>query len=152
MTEEGKLKFAELLANGKCNIGQFVLENNGTISNTVNIGNSNGHQEKRKVKVEILKQCAEKVKHLFWEPCAITVVYCIGRDLYDYKDNYSQFERDFGCSAKIISRTLGNNPFMNKHVDLWDEIDVPKRALVLKEAYIAAVKEVLNSQEYVETT
>lgn len=130
-----------------------IVINNGTINvnERCNLAGSETKQTK-KVKVEILKQCAEKVKHLFWEPCAITVVYCIGRDLYDYKKSYSQFERDFRCSAKIISRTITNNPYMSKHVNEWDELNAPSRALVLKEAFIAEVEEMLNSQEYVENT
>ena len=130
-----------------------IVINNGTINvnERCNLAGSETKQTK-KVKVEILKQCAEKVKHLFWEPCAITVVYCIGRDLYDYKKSYSQFERDFRCSAKIISRTITNNPYMSKHVNEWDELNVPSRALVLKEAFIAEVEEMLNSQECVENT
>ena len=130
-----------------------IVINNGTINvnERCNLAGSETKQTK-KVKVEILKQCAEKVKHLFWEPCAITVVYCIGRDLYDYKKSYSQFERDFRCSAKIISRTIGNNSFMTKHVSEWEDLDVPTRVLVLKKAFIAEVEEMLNSQEYVENT
>lgn len=130
-----------------------IIINTGTINVTerCNLAGSETKQTKT-VKVEILKQCAEKVKHLFWEPCAITVVYCIGRDLYDYKKSYSQFERDFRCSAKIISRTITNNPYMSKHVNEWDELNAPSRALVLKEAFIAEVEEMLNSQEYVENT
>lgn len=130
-----------------------IVINNGTINinERCNLAGSETKQTK-KVKVEILKQCAEKVKHLFWEPCAITVVYCIGRDLYDYKKSYSQFERDFRCSAKIISRTITNNPYMSKHVNEWDELNVPSRVQVLKKAFIAEVEAVTKSQEYVETT
>ena len=97
-----------LEAISKMKVEKIVI-NTGTINVNERCNLPSTETKKTKtVKVEILKQCADKVKHLFWEPCAITVVYCIGRDLYNYKDNYSQFERDFGCSAKIISRTLGN--------------------------------------------
>jgi hypothetical protein len=72
--------------------------------------------------------------------------------LYDYKKSYSQFERDFRCSAKIISRTITNNPYMSKHVNEWDELNVPSRVQVLKKAFIAEVEAVTKSQEYVETT
>ena len=82
----------------------------------------------KKVAVEILKRCADKVSWMFWDPCAITVVFCACFRCFGYENNMALFEREFGCKEDLISRTLRNHPYMRLKLDEWEDNGAPLRA------------------------
>ena len=59
----------------------------------------------------------------------------------DFRNNMSQFERDFGCPEGSLSNTFRNNTYMHLHIDKWAQNGAKDRVLRLVEAYKKAVAE-----------
>lgn len=93
------------------------------------------------VSVSMLVACVDNVREYFWSPGAIGFVFCVCRDCYDYPNNMSQFERDFGCPEGSLSNTFRNNTYMHLHIDKWAQNGAKDRVLRLVEAYKKAVAE-----------
>ena len=144
MTEEQR-KFLESLAKSGVHINQMNVGDHNNIAYNYNAAGSS-EKKTKKVDVEILKRCADKVKDMFWSDSAITVIFCTIRDCYEYGDNKSQFERDFHCKPGKISETIINNPFMEKHVDDWEGLHAPKRAIQLKKDFMNLVEEAISEK------
>ena len=144
MTEEQR-KFLESLAKSGAHINQMNVGDHNNIAYNNYAGDSK-EKKTKKVNVEILIQCKDKVKEKFWSDSAITVVFCTSRDYYEYGDNKSLFERQFHCKPGKISETIINNPFMEKHVDDWEELHAPKRALQLRNDFMNAVEEAIREK------
>ena len=97
--------------------------------------------------VSVLVACVDNVREYFWTPGAIGFVFCVCRDCYDYPNNMSQFERDFGCPEGSLSNTFRNNPYMHLHIDKWAQNGAKDRVLRLVEAYKKAVAERQKGEE-----
>lgn len=82
-----------------------------------------------------------EVRGLFWGDSSMAVVFCVCRDCYGYADNMSQFEREFGCKAGVVSNTFGDNPYMRMPLANWKRGEVKQRVLQLVDAYKKAVVE-----------
>ena len=98
--------------------------------------------------VAMLVECVDDVRSLFWGDSSMAVIFCVCRDCYKYPDNMSQFERDFGCKAGLLSNTFGDNPFMRVSTDKWKQMNVKQRVQSLVEAYKRAVFEHKTSKTY----
>ena len=97
--------------------------------------------------VSVLVACVDNVREYFWTPGAIGFVFCVCRDCYDYPNNMSQFERDFGCPEGSLSNTFRNNTYMHLHIDKWAQNGAKDRVLRLVEAYKKAVAERQKGKE-----
>ena len=90
--------------------------------------------------VAMLVECVDEVRDHFWgDNSPMAVIFCVCRDCYNYPDNMSQFERDFGCKAGVVSNTFGDNPYMYVSSEKWPTMHVKQRVLSLVEAYKCAV-------------
>lgn len=141
MTEEQR-KLLEALAKGNVNINQMNIGDHNNIAYN-NYAADSSEKPAKKVAVEILKRCADKVSWMFWDPCAITVVFCACFRCFGYENNMALFEREFGCKEDLISRTLRNHPYMRLKLDEWEDNGAKERELKLLEAFRNAVNEEL---------
>lgn len=91
--------------------------------------------------VAMLVESVDEVRGLFWGDSSMAVVFCMCRDCYGYADNMSQFEREFGCKAGVVSNTFGDNPYMRMPLANWKRGEVKQRVLQLVDAYKKAVVE-----------
>ena len=87
----------------------------------------------------MLVESVDEVRSLFWGDSSMAVIFCVCRDCYHYADNMSQFERDFGCKAGLVSNTFGDNPYMRVSSEKWPTMQVKQRVLSLADAYKRAV-------------
>ena len=141
MTDEQR-KFLEALAKGNVNINQMNIGDHNNIAYN-NYAADSDEKPAKKVAVEILKRCADKVSWMYWDPCAITVVFCACFRCFGYENNMALFEREFGCKEDLISRTLRNHPYMRLKLDEWEDNGAKERELKLLEAFRNAVNEEL---------
>lgn len=141
MTEEQR-KLLEALAKGNVNINQMNIGDHNNIAYN-NYAADSDEKPAKKVAVEILKRCADKVSWMYWDPCAITVVFCACFRCFGYENNMALFEREFGCKEDLISRTLRNHPYMRLKLDEWEDNGAKERELKLLEAFRNAVNEEL---------
>ena len=141
MTDEQR-KFLEALAKGNVNINQMNIGDHNNIAYN-NYAADSDEKPAKKVAVEILKRCADKVSWMYWDPCAITVVFCVCFRCFGYENNMALFEREFGCKEDLISRTLRNHPYMRLKLDEWEDNGAKERELKLLEAFRNAVNEEL---------
>ena len=95
--------------------------------------------EKSPVAIDRLVEGVEKVRSYFWAESAMAVIFCVCRDYYEYANNMSQFERDFGCKEGLLSNTFRNNSYMQLPVDRWRQNGAKERVLCLVDAYRKAV-------------
>ena len=100
---------------------------------------SNGREQGLEVALPVLVASVESVRAYFWKDSAMAVIFCVCRDRFGYADNMSQFERDFGCKAGLVSNTFGDNPYMRMPLANWKKVEVKQRVLSLVEAYQSAV-------------
>ena len=89
--------------------------------------------------VQMLVECVALVREYFWRDSSMAVIFCVCRDCYDYANNMSQFERDFGCRENLLSTTFRDNPFMRVSSEKWPQMNVKQRVLTLVDAYKNAV-------------
>lgn len=84
-----------------------------------------------------LLKAIEEHQPYFWGKSAYAVVFCVCRDYFGIAGNVSAFEKRIQtlihskeveeCPSGTIQKTLGNNAYMKKSIDKWEE----GRALVL---------------------
>ena len=60
--------------------------------------------------VKMLVESVDEVRDFFWGDSSMAVIFGVCRDCFQYADNMSQFERDFGCVEGLISNTFRHNP------------------------------------------
>lgn len=100
---------------------------------------------------ERLGYAVEEVQAGFWGQSSWAVVFCVCRDLFGGTNNASQFERDvqalakkhqfsFKCPKGTVSRTISDNPYMQKPVDKWASAKAPERVISLVQALKAALE------------
>ena len=145
MILEDRLKFLEVLVKSGAKIGNVVIGDHSNINFYAGKSEPPSDENKKdgKVDLAILKRCVEKVSWMFWEPCAITVVFCVCCRCFGYENNMAQFERDFGCKEDLLSRTLRNHPYMRLKLNEWKSNGAKDRELRLLKAYQNAVNEEL---------
>lgn len=91
-----------------------------------------------------------KVQHLFWANSSYAVLFCVLRDCFGNADNRSRFEREvallpfdkrptYSCTPGVVSSTMNDNPYMDKHVDTWQKNGARERVLKLANAFKEAV-------------
>lgn len=147
MIQKERLNFLEALVKSGVIIENVVIGDHNNINFYADQSETskadNKSDEGNKVDVEVLKKCVEKVSWMFWDPCAITVVFCACFRCFGYENNMAQFERDFGCKEDLISRTLRNHPYMRLKLDDWKNNGAKDRELKLLQAFQDAVIEEL---------
>lgn len=99
---------------------------------------------------EKLGRCIKAVQKHFWGSSSYTVVFCVYRDKFDYKNNMSRFEEevqvlieelhlDYSCPKNTISNTVYHNKFMRYSIDKWEECQASKRSKRLVEHILNAM-------------
>ena len=150
MSDDANMKFMEMLLKNGTHIGNFIMDNHGTM-------NVHAHEDKSKdetkkdIAPEVLSRAISEVQPFFWGISSYAVVFCVCRDCFNYPDNMSQFERElaslsyqaglkFLCSEGTISNTLKANPYMKLPVDKWEANGAKERALILRDEFMKAVE------------
>ena len=78
-----------------------------------------------------LAKAVEVCQAYFWAKSAWAVVFCVCRDYFGMADNVSAFEKRVQslpfsrsvetCPAGTVQKAIGNNDFMKKHIDKWED-------------------------------
>lgn len=100
--------------------------------------------------VKMLVESVDEVRDFFWGDSSMAVIFGVCRDCFQYVDNMSQFERDFGCVEGLISNTFRNNPYMRLAVGKWEQQGAKQRVLRLVDAYKNEVSRRLKLQTLTE--
>lgn len=110
---------------------------------------------------DMLYQIVPRIQHLFRGSSSYAVLFCVGRDEYNYPDNMSQFEREMGdcpdpeqldylCPAGTLASAFYHNSYLKLPVKTWKYNGVKDKVLILAEQFRTAVKE-LNSKKESDT-
>ena len=100
--------------------------------------------------VKMLVESVDEVRDFFWGDSSMAVIFGVCRDCFQYADNMSQFERDFGCVEGLISNTFRHNPYMRLAVGKWEQQGAKQRVLRLVDAYKNEVSKRLKLQTLTE--
>ena len=129
---------------------------NGPITNSV-------AKEEPKITLtkEMLYQIVPRIQHYFRGSSSYAVLFCVGRDEFNYPDNMSQFEREMGdcpdleqleypCPSGTLASAFYHNSYMKLPVKTWKDNGVKDKVLILADQFRMAVKE-LNSKKEPDT-
>ena len=108
------------------------------------------HQQSDVPEVKMLVESVAEVRDFFWGDSSMAVIFGVCRDYFQYADNMSQFERDFGCVEGLISNTVRHNPYMRLAVGKWGQQGAKQRVLRLVDAYKNEVSKRLKLQTLTE--
>ena len=94
----------------------------------------------RKATTEEVVSAVTACTGFMWGPAAMAVIFGACRDIYDWTDNASQFERtmrmrNIYCPEGTVSNTFRHNPYMRSHVDTWAQLGASRRVLRLLSAF-----------------
>ncbi len=153
MTQEEKMNIvAALTKSGKVEIGQFVVENNGTM-NYNQAGASAAEQPETMPDGDALAKAIGKVKALLWGNSSYAVLYCVCRDKYGV-NNRSEWERMIAllpnpsshrCTPGVVSSTINDNKWMELPIKKWKENNAPERVMKLVEGFKTSLEEVTET-------
>lgn len=130
-------------------VGQLILKVNGNnyyhegVESLTPDPSPLGEGKEGDMREPDLQKMVEGVNHVrdyFWGDSSLAVIFCVCRDCYGYANNMSQFERDFHCSAGLLSNAFRNNPYMRLNVSKWEQNGVKARVMRLVDAYKEAVE------------
>ena len=110
---------------------------------------------------EMLYQIVPRIQQYFRGSSSYAVLFCVGRDEFNYPDNMSQFEREMGdcpkpelldylCPAGTLASAFYNNSYLKLPVKTWKDNGVKDKVLLLADQFRTAVKE-LNSKKEPDT-
>lgn len=153
--EAEKLKqLAELSKNG-LKIGNFIMDNHGTMDIHAHMGESEGASEPKKFKLtkEILAKAIEEVQDYFWANSSFAVIFCVCRDRYDYVDNASKYENEarelpykkeikYPCTEGTLYNAFNRSPYLKYNIDKWEDNGAKDRVLVLRDKFIEVVERI----------
>ena len=140
MTQEEKTNIvAAMLQSGKVDIGQFVVENNGTMNYNAS---ANNIEAKGLLSKQNLKEVIRDTQKYFWGQASYAVMFCVMRDYFQYAGSMSQFERDvenniydfersYLCPAGTLKMAFKNNDYFSLPIDRWKENGAKERTLTL---------------------
>jgi len=155
MSIEEQMDFlTKLMSNGKIQIKQFFWDNHGTL----NVYNNDEPNEKTKTKpmptCDQMATAILKVQDLFWGNCSYSVLYCVLRDCFSYKETRTDYEKKilmlpykvmpkYTCTPGVVSSTFSDNKYMELNIDKWEQNKVPLRVLKLVDGFKNALNEVM---------
>ena len=150
MSDDANMKFLEMLLKNGTHIGNFIMDNHGTM-NVHAHEDSSKKENKQDIAPDVLSRAISEVQPFFWGISSYAVLFCVCRDCFNYPDNMSQFERDMAslsflvgpkylCSEGTISNTLKANPYMKLPVDKWEANGAKGRVLMLRDEFVKAVE------------
>lgn len=153
MTQEEKMKIVDALTkSGKVEIGQFVVENNGTMN--YNHAKSSADEQPKTMPVgDALAKAIGKVKALLWGNSSYAVLYCVCRDKYGVS-NRSEWERTIAllpnktmhsCTPGVVTSTINDNKYMELPIGKWKENNAPERVMKLVEGFENSLEEVTET-------
>lgn len=145
MTEQEKLEFLDRMIRNGANIGQFIMDNHGTMEITNHMGESSNNQ-KRETNGEQIAKALAKVQDLMWGQSANAIIFCALRDNHGYPDNMSQFEREWkgfsagrhlswDCPEGTLRAAFRDNSYLKLPVDKWRDNGVPDRVIKLLDRF-----------------
>lgn len=117
----------------------MVINGNMNKNGTDTYGTNNTHQ-RREATAEEVARSAKACTDMMWGPAATAVLFSACRDVYNWADNASRFERlmqksGVDCPTGTISNAMRNNPYMKAHVDYWGTMGAPQRVMKLLTAF-----------------
>lgn len=107
---------------------------------------------------EMLYQVVPRIQHFFRGSSSYAVLFCVGRDEFNYPDNMSQFEREMGdcpepqqldylCPAGTLASAFYHNSYLKLPVKTWKDNGVKDKVLLLADEFRTAVKELNLKKE-----
>ncbi len=107
---------------------------------------------------EMLYQIVPRIQHFFRGSSSYAVLFCVGRDEFNYPDNMSQFEREMGdcpepeqldylCPAGTLASAFYHNSYLKLPVRTWKDNGVKDKVLILADQFRTAVKEMNSKKE-----
>ncbi len=154
MTQEEKMNIVNALTKGgNVNIGQFVVENNGTMNYNAAKESEQDQQREQMPTGDSFAKAIGKVSGLFWGNSSYAVLYCVCRDKYGIS-NRSEWERmiallpnktDYTCTPGVVSSTINDHKYMEMHTDKWESNNAPQRVMKLVEGFKSSLAEVTET-------
>ena len=107
---------------------------------------------------EMLYQIVPRIQHFFRGSSSYAVLFCVGRDEFNYPDNMSQFEREMGdcpepeqldylCPAGTLASAFYHNSYLKLPVRTWKDNGVKDKVLILADQFRTAVREMNSKNE-----
>jgi hypothetical protein len=155
MTDEQKMEWlAKIMGSGKMSVGQFIMDNHGTMTINNNMGDSHeGEQPQGEVcGSEQIAMGLRSVKYMLWGNAAYSVPFCVCRDVFGWDDNVSNFERKMAEQGIIfpegtIYTAMSRNPYLKLHIDKWEENGAMERALKLRDEFRQQVLSIMTKNK-----
>ena len=147
MENEERTKIIEALTKGgNVSIGQLSIGDN----NTLNYYAKGKATTAREVTIEDAMEAAKKCSMYFYAQAAVTVYYAVCRDIYHWALGQAEFERKLAANgveapAGTIANTLRHNPYMRSHVDKWAVLGAKEDVLKLRDEFINAVEDTIQT-------
>lgn len=130
---------ATIMQGSSVKIDQLVVGDHATLNHYG--GEAAGQQRaKREATTEEVVSAVTACTGFMWGPAAMAVIFGACRDIYNWEDNASQFERamrmrNIYCPEGTVSNTFRHNPYMRSHVDTWAQLGASRRVLRLLSAF-----------------
>ena len=145
--------FVDSVVVGVAEAGSEVFYNKGEVAKE--------KEPKITLTKEMLYQIVPRIQQYFRGSSSYAVLFCVGRDEFNYPDNMSQFEREMGdcpkpelldylCPAGTLASAFYNNSYLKLPVKTWKDNGVKDKVLLLADQFRTAVKE-LNSKKEPDT-
>ena len=161
MAEEEKMKFLEKLIKNGVKIGNFIMDNHGTMNLTNQMEAENNEKTsvtEGPIGKEVMGRAIKAVQKMFWGQSSYAVIFCAMRDCYHHEDNATLFETeidelssdmdfDYPCPTNTISSCFYNNSYLKLSVDKWEENNVKQRSVLLLKSFKNAVEEELKKKK-----
>ncbi len=104
----------------------------------------NSPTNSKTVTPEELAAATEKCKPFMWGPSSLATIFCVCRDIYDWPNNASHFERtmsdlNIDCPRGTISNTIRHNKYMKMPIERWRELRASPRVIKLADEFQKAI-------------
>lgn len=145
--------FVDSVVVGVAEAGSEVFYNKGEVAKE--------KEPKITLTKDMLYQIVPQIQQYFRGSSSYAVLFCVGRDEFNYPDNMSQFEREMGdcpepeqldylCPAGTLASAFYHNSYLKLPVKTWKDNGVKDKVLLLADHFRKAVKE-LNSKKEPDT-
>ena len=115
--------------------------------------NGDDNKEIQNVGASHLRQATAECqkKGYIWGNAAYAILFCVCRDVFSIENNATSFERLLAEGGIVIpegtiNAAFSRNPWLKYHTDKWKDINVPKRALRLRDAVIEIIYDITQQK------
>jgi len=125
-------------------INQIIINTTGNHSVTGYINTSTERTQSSQITPEDVASAYKACKDYTWGAASMATIFAVCRDVYQWKDNASMFERQMAamkidCPRGTISNAIRNNPYMRMPVGKWASQGASERVLKLADKFQSAM-------------